>query len=191
MYAPSVGSKHESKSLFQNLVRDIVEVQTLGDIILLGGDFNAHIITLPDTIDTNDLCELLQALELVETKQLDIVAKQQNRDASVSGWGRKLLDLCRDARLFIPNGRTLGDELREFICLANGGRNIVDYIVGSPTIWQVVTQLKMIIDETRYYTMGGDSDHRLLPLRLSIDCTFVELQHIVVTKKILSYVQIG
>jgi hypothetical protein len=157
----------------------------------LGGDFNAHIITLPDTIDTNDLCELLQALELVETKQLDIVAKQQNRDASVSGWGRKLLDLCRDARLFIPNGRTLGDELREFICLANGGRNIVDYIVGSPTIWQVVTQLKMIIDETRYYTMGGDSDHRLLPLRLSIDCTFVELQHIVVTKKILSYVQIG
>ncbi len=33
--------------------------------------------------------------------------------------------------------------------------------------------------------MGGDSDHRLLRLWLSIDCTFVEPQHIVVTKKIL------
>jgi hypothetical protein len=30
VYAALVGSKHESKSLFQNLAIDIVEVQTLG-----------------------------------------------------------------------------------------------------------------------------------------------------------------
>jgi hypothetical protein len=30
--------------------------------------------------------------------------------------------------------------------------------------------------------MGGDSDHKLLRLQLSIDYTFVESQHIVVTK---------
>jgi hypothetical protein len=30
--------------------------------------------------------------------------------------------------------------------------------------------------------VGGDSDHRLLHLQLSIDCTFVEPQHIVITK---------
>jgi hypothetical protein len=54
-----IGSKHESESLFQNLAIDIAKVQTLGGIVLLGGDFNAHIGALPDTIDTNDLCELL------------------------------------------------------------------------------------------------------------------------------------
>jgi hypothetical protein len=68
VYATLVGSKHESKSLFQNLEVDIVEVQTLGGIVLLGGDFNVRIATLPNTIDTSDLCELLHVLELTETK---------------------------------------------------------------------------------------------------------------------------
>jgi hypothetical protein len=54
-----IGSKHESESLFQNLVADIVEVQTLGGIVLLGGDFNAHTAALPNTINTSDFYELL------------------------------------------------------------------------------------------------------------------------------------
>jgi len=33
--------------------------------------------------------------------------------------------------------------------------------------------------------MGGDSDHRPLRLRLSIDCSFVKPQHTVITKKFL------
>jgi hypothetical protein len=59
VYVAPVGFKHESESFFQNLATDITKVQTLGGIILLGGDFNARITTLLDTIDTNDLCELL------------------------------------------------------------------------------------------------------------------------------------
>jgi endonuclease/exonuclease/phosphatase (EEP) superfamily protein YafD len=76
VYAAPVGSKHESESLFQNLARDIAEVQTLGGIILMGGDFNARITTLLNTIDISDLCELLQALELASTKQPNIVTKR-------------------------------------------------------------------------------------------------------------------
>jgi len=68
VYVAPIGSKHESESLFQNLVANIVEVQTLKGIILLGRDFNAHTATLPDTIDTNNLCELLQAPKLVKTE---------------------------------------------------------------------------------------------------------------------------
>jgi hypothetical protein len=75
VYVAPVGSKHNSKSLFQNLVVDIVEVQTLRGIVLLGGAFNAHITTLLDTIDISDFCELLQAPELIETKQPNIVVK--------------------------------------------------------------------------------------------------------------------
>jgi endonuclease/exonuclease/phosphatase (EEP) superfamily protein YafD len=45
--------------LFQNMAANIIEVQTLRGIVLLGGDFNARTSTLLDTINTSDLCELL------------------------------------------------------------------------------------------------------------------------------------
>ncbi len=115
----------------------------------MGGDFNALTVALLDTIDTSDLCELLQTLELAEIDQPSVVATRQNRDASVGGWGRELLDLCCDTGLFILNGRTPGDQSGEFICLANGGRSIVDYIVSSPAVWQIVTHLEVIINDTR------------------------------------------
>jgi hypothetical protein len=44
--------------------------------------------------------------------------------------------------------------------LANVGRNTIDYIIGSPTIWQHATHLEVIINDTHYCTMGGDSDHK-------------------------------
>jgi hypothetical protein len=83
VYIAPIGSKHENESLFQNLVADIVEVQTLGGIVLLGGDFNAHTTALSDTLDISDLYELLQAPELAEIEQPNVVAMRQNRDASV------------------------------------------------------------------------------------------------------------
>jgi hypothetical protein len=43
----------------------------------------------------------------------------------------------------------------------------------------------VVIDDTRYYVMGGDFDYRLLRLRLNIDCNFVEPQRTVVKKKFL------
>ncbi len=43
----------------------------------------------------------------------------------------------------------------------------------------------MIIDDIRYCAIGGDSNHRSLHLRLNIDCSFVEPQHQVETKKFL------
>ncbi len=68
VYVAPIDSKHESESLFQNLAADIAEIQTLGGIVLLGRDFNAHIVRLLDTIDTSDLCELLHVPELVGIK---------------------------------------------------------------------------------------------------------------------------
>ncbi len=70
--------------------------------------------------------------------------------------------------------------------MANGGRTIVSYIVCSCAIWQTVTHLEMIIDDTHYCAMGGDFDHKSLRLWLNINYIFVEPQHIVVTKNILA-----
>ncbi len=69
--------------------------------------------------------------------------------------------------------------------MANRRRSTVNYIVGSPIVWQIVIHLEVIIDDTHFYAMGGDSDHRPLRLRLNIDCSFVEPQRTVVTKKFL------
>jgi hypothetical protein len=76
VYVSPVRSKHKSDFLLQNLTIDIVEVQTLKGIVLLGRDFNARIAALPNTIDINDLRELLQVPKLVETKQLSVVTKR-------------------------------------------------------------------------------------------------------------------
>lgn len=72
MYVTPIGSKHESESLFQNLAANTAEVQTLGGIVLLGGDFNACTATLLDTINIGNLCEFLHAFEFIETKQLSV-----------------------------------------------------------------------------------------------------------------------
>jgi hypothetical protein len=109
------------------------------------------------------------------------MVKRQNLDANVGGWDRELLHLCCDTRLFILNGRTLGDKSREFTCLANGGHNIIDYIIGSLAVLQVATHFEVIIDDTHYCVVGGDSDHWPLCLWLNIDYSFVEPQHMVET----------
>ncbi len=85
MYIAPISSKHENESLFQNLVADIAKVQILGVIVLLRGDFNVRTAALPNTLDTSDHCELLQAPELAEIEQPSIVATRQNRDANVGG----------------------------------------------------------------------------------------------------------
>ncbi len=54
VYVAPIGSKHKTKSLFENLATYIAEVQTLRGIVLLGGDLNARTITLRNTIDTSD-----------------------------------------------------------------------------------------------------------------------------------------
>jgi len=79
----------------------------------------------------------------------------------------------------------LSDKLGEFTCLANGGCSIIDYIVGSPVVWQATTHFEVIIDDTCYSVVGGNSNHRSLHLRLSIDYSFVEPQHTIETKKFL------
>jgi hypothetical protein len=109
-------NKHHEKIVI-NLVVDIAEVQTLGGIVLLGRDFNARIATLLDIID--DFCELLRTFEFVETEQPCTMAKCQNRDDSVSGWGRELLDLCSSSmvrRLVTNQGSSPAWQMKGIVC---------------------------------------------------------------------------
>jgi hypothetical protein len=106
VYAAPIGSKHESESLFQNMATYIVKVQTLEGIVLLGGDFNARIVALSNTININNLYEVLHVPKFAEIKQPSDVAKRQNRNTNVGSWGHEFFNLCCDAGLFILNDRT-------------------------------------------------------------------------------------
>jgi hypothetical protein len=75
VYATPVGSKHESKSLFQNLPVDIVKVQTIRGIVLLGGNFNARTTMLLNTMTLMTFVNYYKPLKLIETKQPSIMVK--------------------------------------------------------------------------------------------------------------------
>jgi hypothetical protein len=47
--------------------------------------------------------------------------------------------------------------------------NTIDY-----GVWQGTTHFEVIIDDTHYCVIGGNSDHRSLRLQLNIDYSFVE-----------------
>jgi hypothetical protein len=104
---------------------------------------------------------------------------------NVGGWGYELKDLCCDTGLLILNSWTPNEESREFTCLANGGRSTIDYIVGSLVVWQAATHFEVIIDDTCYCTVARDSDDKSLRLWLNIDCSFIDPQHTIETKKFL------
>jgi hypothetical protein len=62
-----------------------------------------------------------------------------------------------------------------------GGTTLSIILLAHFVVWQVATHLEVIIDDTCYRAMGGDSNHMLLRLQLNINCSFVEPQHTVVT----------
>jgi hypothetical protein len=66
-----------------------------------------------------------------------------------------------------------------------GGATLSIILLAHLQFGQATTHLEVIIDDTRYCAMGGDSNHKPLHLRLNINYSFVEPQHTVITKKFL------
>jgi hypothetical protein len=73
--------------------------------------------------------------------------ERQNRDIVTVGWHREFLDLCRTTRLFILNGRTLGDISGEYTCLSNKGFSIVDYFLTTTDQLEGVKRVEVNCDE--------------------------------------------
>ncbi len=73
------------------------------------------------------MCPKLQATldDLDGDLPHDIPTRHNEDQQGVCGWGRELLDLCTTASLLILNGRTPGDEIGKYTCLANNGCSTV------------------------------------------------------------------
>ena len=108
--ARSGGCPNDVGSWFHRLSNDIVEARVLGRVIL-AGDFNARVATLPDypTIPDFEL-ERHDGLSLFGAFQ-DIPQSTARRstDPLVNSHGRHLLNLCSTTGLRIANGRITGD----------------------------------------------------------------------------------
>jgi exonuclease III len=93
--------------------------------------------------------------------------EHQNRDTVMAGWHCEFLDLYRTARLFILNGRTPRDILREYTCLSNKGFSIVDYFLTTADQLKGVKHLEVNCDEKYSGHKDAHSDHRPLVLTIT------------------------
>ena len=78
--------------------------------ILITGDFKAKTSTESDFV--NDLSDKYSPINDVVTYNCDIPIKRNNADKHmVDSQGKRLLELCKNSRIRILNGRLPGDRL--------------------------------------------------------------------------------
>ncbi len=143
-------------------------IQDLGGSILLIGDFNARTNAADDYADCRYFADHMPDTLPLGNDFPEVLPERHNLDkGGLKGWHNEFLDLCCSSRLFILNGRITGDESGECTCFANGGSNLVDYMVASPALFDCATSL-VVHKCPLFCGKGCDSDHRPLSLNLQL-----------------------
>ena len=125
--------------LFEDLADDIACISALG-IPIVGGDFNARTNTVSDisttSADVDDLLSMNNIPIATDKDALLGLGSRNNLDMiKDNSFGKKLIDLCIGCRLYILNGRTVGDEAGNFTCFPkSGGSSVVDYFMAPPEL---------------------------------------------------------
>ena len=103
--------------------------------------FNAYTNTVPDFVlsDDSSFPNLEDTNYMVDTPTYrnnnDI--KQPNKS------GRLLIDICKETRLRILNGRNTGDFFGSYTCFKYNGCSLVDYAVASANLLHVICNFKV------------------------------------------------
>jgi len=143
--------------MFDVLEDEISHYSNLGEI-LVGGDLNARVGTLPDYI-TDDTPIDSQTLPV--NYDFDHPLPRANMDEGpVNVFGKNLIDLCINSKVRILNGRTPGDMFGKPTCHQPKGFSLVDYVLGSENILLRKTTFFHVHELTPY------SDHCKLSLIL-------------------------
>ncbi len=168
VYAPPIGSPYADEGLFENIAAEVGMIQDLGGSILLIGDFNARTNAADDYADCRYFADHMPDTLPLGNDFPEVLPEQHNSNkGGLKGWHNEFLDLCRSSGLFILNGRITGDESRECTCFANGGSNLVDYMVASPALFDCATSF-VVHKCPLFYGKGCDFDHRPLSLNLQL-----------------------
>ena len=129
-----------SEKVWHDLERDIEKYSFLGKVMLLG-DFNARTgVVQGDHIVHDDT----QYTPTDETYRSDEeIMYRNNMDTYVNEYGRRLLELCRNARLRIVNGRVLGDTTGRMTCYQWNGSSVVDYCIADEDLLGAIEYFKV------------------------------------------------
>ena len=132
IYAPPASSPYTNSldyDIFQTLENDISKYSNDGNIIL-AGDFNAKTCVANDFV--SDVNDKHSPVNNMDTYSFDEPLKRRNLDKhSVDTQGEKFLNLCKNTRIRILNGRTKGDRFGNFTrypLAARESPNTLDYI---------------------------------------------------------------
>ncbi len=139
---------------------------SLGGVLLVG-HFNARTGINTDFIDCSQLADVLLVPQAIEDTLPNDMLERQNRDTITAGWHCEFLDLCKTVGLFILNGCTPGDILREYTCLSNKGFSTVDYFLTKANQLEGVKHLEVNCDEKYSGHTDAHSDHRPLVLTIT------------------------
>lgn len=109
---------------------------------IIAGDMNARAGILADTVIPDNLENYSSVLDGLPELVDDIeVPDRLSLDEEDNTFGRQLVQFCKVHKLCILNGRTLGDIPGKITCIANGGKSIVDNVVVSISLFNVVERL--------------------------------------------------
>ena len=174
IYMVPHSSVHMRDDVFSLLYEDLAQIPCNSNVLLCG-DYNAHTNVLPEfDIETSygsegDLANLLprdihkscdNIQKLFNTGRVARFSKDF-RPANVQGL--QLNDLCKDTGLLIMNGRLGMDKgIGGYTRMGVGERGIVDYVIGSPELFDMISLFKM-------GQKVPESDH--LPLIFSVMCS--------------------
>jgi hypothetical protein len=154
--------------LFDNIVAEVGMIQDLGGSILLIGDFNARTNATDDYADCRYFADHMPDTLPLGNDFPEVLPERHNLDkGGLKGWHNEFLDLCCSSRLFILNGRITGDESGECTCFANGGSNLVDYMVASPALFDCATSL-VVHKCPLFCGKGCDSEPQATFTRLTV-----------------------
>ena len=130
--SPSVTAEKRTTKLMEN----IALFQSKG-VVLINGDFNARIGKANDTI-LPDKFDNEFGLEIKE-----VCTKRNSQDTIINKQGENLLDMCKSLELCIANGRKTGDPFGNYTCIKWNGNSVVDYLLISKNIFDLVLTFKI------------------------------------------------
>ena len=120
---------------FHELIEGIVlELKEKGSVFVCG-DLNSRIGEVSDILYNDELEKYIDSVEHVDNP---IISNRCSMDKCVNLFGRKLLQLCYNTGLTVPNGRLGNDTNGKYTFCTSKGRSVNDYLLVSPSDYKLI-----------------------------------------------------
>ena len=135
----STRTKNMTKPVWDILEEEHMQFNN-NEQILLTGDFNAHIGSLPDYIIYDD--DLFCPAPDQYTVDSEMHPRM-NCGMKICTNGKRLLEVCQRARLRIINGRKIGDSTGNLTCHKYNGSSTADYFIVDVNLFNHVRYIRV------------------------------------------------